>query len=81
MGCNVVELGYMIPRRDILELDDILAKDRLRQRRDYFIERHRVEPLALLFGELPRHGRTPAKELVAKSNAVSASRSSSSCDR
>ena len=28
MGCNVVELGYIRPRRDILESDDILAKDR-----------------------------------------------------
>src|SRR5215510_5556385 len=29
MGCYVVELGYMRPRRGILESDDILAKDRL----------------------------------------------------
>ena len=27
MGCNVVELGYMRPRRGLLESDDILAKD------------------------------------------------------
>lgn len=27
MGCKVVELGYMRPRRGILESDDILAKD------------------------------------------------------
>src|SRR5262245_17621319 len=30
MGCNVVEIGYKISRRRILELDDILARDRLR---------------------------------------------------
>jgi hypothetical protein len=27
MECNVVELGYMKPRRDILEQDEVLAKD------------------------------------------------------
>jgi hypothetical protein len=27
MGCNVVELGYLRPRRGILESDGILAKD------------------------------------------------------
>jgi hypothetical protein len=30
MGCNVVELGYKRSRRRIMELDDILARDRLR---------------------------------------------------
>jgi hypothetical protein len=34
MGCNVVELGYMRPRRGILESDDILAKDNRRFRQD-----------------------------------------------
>src|SRR6266545_188064 len=29
MGCNVAELGYMRPRRGILESDDTLAKDRV----------------------------------------------------
>jgi hypothetical protein len=28
MGCNVAEPGYRRPRRGILELDDILAKNR-----------------------------------------------------
>jgi hypothetical protein len=28
MGCNVVEPGYIRPKRGILESDDILAKDR-----------------------------------------------------
>jgi hypothetical protein len=28
MGCNVVEQGYMRPRRGILESDDILSKGR-----------------------------------------------------
>jgi len=27
MGCGVLELGYVRPVRDILELDDILAKE------------------------------------------------------
>jgi hypothetical protein len=27
MGCNVVELGYMRPRRGILKSDNILEKD------------------------------------------------------
>jgi hypothetical protein len=30
MGCNVVELGYKRSRRRIMELDDVLAKDKLR---------------------------------------------------
>src|SRR5262249_56641859 len=32
MGCNVVELGYMRPRRGILESGDILAKNKSSQR-------------------------------------------------
>ena len=30
MGCNVVEPGYKRSRRRIMELDDVLARDRLR---------------------------------------------------
>jgi hypothetical protein len=41
------------------------AVERLRQRRDYFVERHRVKSLALFCGELSTRGRTPTKELVA----------------
>ena len=29
MGCNLGELGYMKPRRGILEQDEVLAKDRV----------------------------------------------------
>ena len=36
---------------------------RLRQRRDYFIKRHRVEPFALFCGELFTRGRTPAAQV------------------
>jgi hypothetical protein len=28
MECNVAELGYMKPRRGILEQDEVLAKDK-----------------------------------------------------
>jgi hypothetical protein len=35
MGCNVVELGYIRPRRGILESDDILAKGMREATRQY----------------------------------------------
>jgi hypothetical protein len=47
MECNVVELGYMKPRRGILEQDEVLAKDTLTKHlREPRANCHRVGLLA-----------------------------------
>src|SRR6266508_6353279 len=65
MGCNVVELGYMRPRRGILESDDILAKDRHRRAQPASVAPRKPQLRATTTGVRPERRSHPESAKLA----------------